>query len=62
MRAIRLVPRTVFSPEHGTVKWLDDVSYKETAGFKDFNKADAPFSFTVDKKAADGFGLTVKLK
>jgi hypothetical protein len=38
------------------------VSYKETAGFKDFNKADAPFSFTVDKKVTDGFSLTVKVK
>jgi hypothetical protein len=61
-RAIRLVPRTNFSQEHGTVKWLDDVSYKETAGFKDFNKADAPFSFTVDKKITDGFRLTIKVK
>lgn len=61
-RAIRLSPRTNFSPGHGTVNWLDDVSYKETAGFKDFNKADAPFSFTVDKKVTDGFSLTVKVK
>lgn len=38
-RAIRLVPRTAFSADHSTIQWLDDVSYKETVGFKDFNNA-----------------------
>lgn len=61
-RAIRLVPRTAFSADHGTIQWLDDVSYKETAGFKDFNNVGAPFSFTVLSKSKDGFGLSITVK
>jgi len=59
MRAIRLSPRTAFSLEQGTTKWLDDASYKQG---QSFTTADAPFTFAIDSKGADGFGLTVKVK
>ena len=58
-RAIRLVPRTEFSNDHGTVKWLDAVSYK--AG-QSSTRADMPFQLRPSKRTGEGFVITVSLK
>ncbi len=58
-RAIRLVPRTQFVGEHGTVEWLDKVSYKANQSSE---KTDMPFTLSVDNKVPDGFSITINVK
>ena len=58
-RHIRLVPRTKFLESHGTVEWLDAVSYKEN---QSSIRTDMPFTIQMDGKTADGFNITVSIK